>query len=265
MRSQRLILYVFTSLGLLFCLQLAACGSQGIPGSQRANGTPHLDSSTSSFPSISDRAIPPVILHDPAPGELEVSFNVNIAGYGADRGNTLIGLSFLSHGNTVQLIGHEELLCNGRAMAVHSQYALFQLVDAPSKTLEGNTMSCTYRVRNISSTFSFTVPRTPAFRSPQDGARVLRSVHTVVTYDYDVQGGKLLGIVALGPGAKTVTDHLNPPGPIQATLDTSRFPTGEGSFSLSQEIAPRVTWTGMPFRSLAAEGTANAMVTVTWI
>ncbi len=150
-------------------------------------------------------------------------------------------------------------------MAVHQQYALFQLVDAPSKTLEDKTMSCTYRVRNISSTFSFTVPRTPAIRSPQDGARLLRSVHTVVTYDYDVQGGKLLGIVALGPGAKTLTDHLNPPGPIQATLDTSRFPTGEGSFSLSQEIAPRVTWTGMPFRSLAAEGTANAIVTVTWI
>ncbi len=54
MRSQRLILYVFTSLGLLFCLQLAACGSQGIPGSQRANGNPHVDSSTSSFHSLSD-------------------------------------------------------------------------------------------------------------------------------------------------------------------------------------------------------------------
>jgi hypothetical protein len=40
MRGQRLILYVFTSLGLLFCLQLAACGSQGISGSQGANGNP---------------------------------------------------------------------------------------------------------------------------------------------------------------------------------------------------------------------------------
>lgn len=265
MRSQRPILYVFISLSLLFCLELAACGSQGIPGPEGANGNPQAGSPPSSFQSISDQAVPPVILHDPAPGELEVSFNVNIAGYGADRGNTLIGLSFLSHGKVVQLIGHEELLCNGRAMPVHQQYALFQLVDAPSRTIEGKTMSCTYRGRNISTTFSFTVPRTPAIRSPQDGARVLRSGHTVVTYDYDAQGGKLLGIVALGPGAKTVTDHLNTPGPMQATLDTSAFTTGEGSFSLSLALAPRVTWIGMPFRSLDAEGTANVMVTVTWI
>jgi hypothetical protein len=206
-----------------------------------------------------------VVLHDPAPGELEVVFNVNMLGYGADRGNTMIGLSFLSHGNVVQLVGNVQLLCNGKTLPVHQQYALFQLADASTNTLEGQTMNCTYRVGKISTMFSFMVPRAPVIRSPQDGAHVSQSTHTVVTYDYDAQDGKLFGIVALGPGAKTLTDHLNIPGPMQATLDTSTFPTGEGSFSLTQALAPRVAWTGTPFRSLDAEGTATAQVTVTWI
>ncbi len=90
-----------------------------------------------------------------------------------------------------------------------------------------------------------------------------QSAHTVVTYDYDAQAGKLLGIVALGPGAKTLATHLDTPG--QVTLDTSAFPTGAGSLSLSQALALSVTQTGSPFQSLTAEGMADAMVTVTWI
>jgi len=73
----------------------------------------------------------------------------------------------------------------------------------------------------------------------------------VVTYDYDAQAGKLLGIVALGPGAKTLATHLDTPG--QVTVDTSAFPTGAGSLSLSQALALSVTQTGSPFQSLTAE------------
>jgi hypothetical protein len=204
-----------------------------------------------------------VILHDPTPNELEVVFNVNMGGYGADREKTMVGLSFLSHENVAQLIGHEQLMCNRKAMPVHQQYALFQLADAPTRTLEGKTMSCTYRAGNTSTTFSFTVPRAPVIRSPQDGARLHRSARTVVTYDYDVQAGKLLGIVALGPGAKTF--NLDTPGRMQVTLDTNAFPTGEGSLSLSQALAPSVTRTGAPFQSLDAEGMVEAQVAVTWI
>lgn len=259
MRMQRPIRSLLRLLGLLCCLQLAACGSQGILVSQR--GSP---SSTSSQ-STTDYAVPPVILHDPTPGELEVVLSVNIGGYGADRDQTMISLSFLSHGNAVQLIGHEQLMCNGKAMPVHQQYTFFQLADAPTRTLEGKTMTCTYRVGKTSTTFLFTVPRAPVIRSPQDGARVARSMRTVVTYDYEKQVGKLFGVVALGPGAKTFTTHLDTPGPMQAQLDTSAFPTGEGSLSLSQALALRVTQIGVPFHSLTAEGMANAMATVTWV
>ena len=265
MRLQRPIRYLVRFLGLLCCLQLVACGSQGIAGSPEVNSrAPMASPSPSSASTTVDRwGGPPVILHDPAPHELEVVFTVNMGGYGADRDKTMIGLSFSSHGNGVQLVGHEQLLCNGKAMPVHQQYASFQLVDAPTRTLEGKTMNCTYRVGKTSTTFSFTVPRAPVIRSPQDGAQVPRSTRTVVSYDYNEQAGKLFGMVALGPGAKTFTDHVDPS--MQVTLDTSAFPSGEGSFSLSQALAAKVTQRGEPFQSLTAEGMANAMVTVTWI
>jgi hypothetical protein len=204
-----------------------------------------------------------VILHDPAPGALQVVLSVNMPGDGADRGNTMIGLSFLSQGKAVQLVGNVQLVCNGKTLPVHQQYALFQLADAPSTTLEGQAMRCcTYRVGNASTTFSFVVPRAPVIRSPQNGAQISRSTQTIVTYDDDAQAGKLSGMVALGPDAKTVTNQLNTPGPMQATLDTSTFLRGEGLLSLSQALTPKVTQTGTPFQSLTAQGTANAVVTV---
>ncbi len=267
MRMQRPTLYLLVALGLLFCLQLTACGSQGIPGSQGKDGKSQSAQMAGPFSassqSTTDYAVPPVIVHNPAPGGLEVVFNVNMGGYGADREQTTIGLSFLSHGKAVQLAGHEQLMCNGRDMPVHQQYALFQLADAPTSTLEGKTINCIYSVGNVSTTFSFTVPRAPVIRSPQNGAQVSRSAHTVVTYDYDAQAGKLLGMVALGPGAKTLATHLDTLG--QVTVDTSAFPTGAGSLSLSQALALSLTQTGSPFQSLTAEGMADAMVTVTWI
>jgi hypothetical protein len=267
MRMQRPTLYLLGVLGLLFCLQLTACGSQGIPGSQGKDGKSQSAQMAGPFSSSSqsttDYAVPPVILHNPAPGGLEVVFNVNMGGYGADREQTTIGLSFLSHEKVVQLAGHEQLMCNGRDMPVHQQYALFQLADGPTSTLEGKTINCIYSVSNVSTTFSFTVPRAPVIRSPQNGAQVSRSAHTVVTYDYNAQAGKLLGIVALGPGAKTFTDYVDPS--MQVTLDTSAFPTGAGSLSLSQALAVSVTQTGSLFQSLTAEGMADALVTVTWV
>jgi hypothetical protein len=107
MRMQRPTLYLLVALGLLFCLQLTACGSQGMPGSQGKDGKSQSAQMAGPFSassqSTTDYAVPPVIVHHPAPGGLEVVFNVNMGGYGADREQTTIGLSFLSHGKVVQL------------------------------------------------------------------------------------------------------------------------------------------------------------------
>ena len=76
--------------------------------------------------------------------------------------------------------------------------------------------------------------------------------------------GKLFGIVALGPFAKALA-HLDTPGKMQATVDTSAFPKGPGTISLSQALDFQVTQTGAPFKSLFARGTAVAVVEVIWI
>ena len=264
-RRRPLCVFPLSTLTLLCCLLIAACGSQEIrlPGlAQQAQSTAAPSPNTQS---ISDRAIPPVILHNPAPHELEVVFDVNMTSSGADSGNMIIGLSFLSHGNPVQLLGDVQVRCNGKAMPVHQHYALFQLANAAPQTLQGTALDCTYHVSNSTTSFSLSVPQAPVIRSPREGASVSRSPHTAVSYQYDSQSGRLLGLVALGAGTKTIAAHLDISDQGQATLDTSTFPPGKGSIALTQALTPRVAWTGTPFRSLQAEGMATAQISITWI
>lgn len=264
-RQRPLCSFPLSTLALLCCVLIAACGSHEIrlPGLvQQAQSTVAPSPNTQS---MIDRAIPPVILHNPAPHELEVVFHVNITSSGADSGNMIIGLGFLSHGNPVQLLGDVQLLCNGKAIPVHQHYALFQLANASPQTLQGKSLDCTYHVGNSTTSFSLSVPKAPVIRSPREGASVSRSPYTAVSYQYDSQSGRLLGLVALGDGAKTVASHLDISDQGQTTLDTSSFPPGKGSFALTQAFTPHVAWTGTPFRSLQAEGMATAQVSITWI
>jgi len=131
-----------------------------------------------------------------------------------------------------------------------------------TSTLEGHPFSCTYSAGGTSATLLLTIPSAPVIRSPQDFAQVPRSPNTLITYE--ARGGKLLGIVALGPGAKAIA-HLDTPRLLQATANTSAFTTGAGSLSLTQMLDLQVTQTGTPFKSLGAGGTAMTMVAVTWV
>ena len=176
-RQQPLCFFPLGTIALLCSLLIAACGSQEIrlPGLvQQAQSTAVPSPNTQSR---SDRAVPPVILHNPAPHELEVVFDVNMTSSGADSGNMSIGLSFLSHGNPVQLLGDVQLQCNGKAMPVHQHYALFQLANALPQTLQGTSLDCTYHVGNSTTSFSLSVPQAPVIRSPREGASVSRSPH----------------------------------------------------------------------------------------
>ncbi|GCE13526.1 hypothetical protein [Tengunoibacter tsumagoiensis] len=274
MRIQRSFYFFLSTTLMLFCwLPLASCGTQqnrlpGTPPQAQPTRTPQQIQSTGisqSSQGISDHAVSPIVLHDAAPGELEVLFNVNMPQNGADNGNVIIGLSFLSHGNPVQLLGDVQLLCNGQAMSVHQPYAFFQLANDAPQSLQGKSIACTYHVANSTTSFSLIVPRMPAIRSPQNGTSVSRSTHTVVNYQYDPQSGQLSGLVALGSGAKTLTNQMDTPDIGQATLDTSAFPSGDGSLTLTQALTPHVIWAGTQFRSLQAEGMATAQIRVTWI
>jgi hypothetical protein len=174
----------------------------------------------------------------------------------------MIGLDIQSNGQPVQFAGQERLTCNGAIMPLHNRVAVFEVAEGLTSILEGKAFSCTYSAGSASATLVFTVPSAPVIRSPQDFAQLPRRTNTLISYH--VQGGKLLGIVALGPFAKALA-HLDTPGKMQATVDTSAFLKGPGTISLSQALDFQVTQTGVPFKSLFAGGIAMAMVEVTWI
>ncbi len=248
MRMQRSILPFLLALCLLAGSQLVGCGTGDSAGTSRAQ---------------SDIGAPPILLRDPSPGQLAAYLNVTIGGYErTTRGTTSVSLSFSSNGRLVQFAGHERLACNGTAVPLQKQVASFQVAQAPTSTLEGHPFSCTYSAGGISATLLLTIPSAPVIRSPQDLAQVPRSPNTLITYE--ARGGKLLGIVALGPGAKAIA-HLDTPRLLQATVNTSAFTTGAGSLSLTQMLALQVTQAGTPFKSLGAGGTAMTMVAVTWV
>lgn len=246
MRIQRSLFLPFLMvLCLLSGSLLVGCGGQSTGNSQPDSVAPA-----------------PISLRDPSPSQLEAYFNVTMGGYErATRQTTSIGLSFTSNGRLVQFTGNEHLTCNGTAVPLHNQVASFQIVEAPTSTLEGKALSCMYSAGGISATLSFTVPQAPAINSPRDQAQVSRSTHTLITYE--AQGGKLMGIVASGSEAKAIA-RLDSAGIMPAIADTSAFPKGEGSISLTQTLGLKATQTGVPFKSSGVVGNAMAMVTVFW-
>lgn len=265
MRIQRPNPPFLMTLCLLFCFLLVGCASQGTAISQGASATQpaHGSQAAGTVLSQADRADPPLILRDPSPGQLEAFVNVTMGGYDrTTREQTTIGLGFASNGRLVQFAGQERLTCNGTSLPLNNRIAVFQVAEALTSSLAGKTFSCTYRAGTTSATLTFTIPHAPVIRSPQDLAHVPRNVNTLISYH--VQGGQLLGIVALGAGAKAIA-HLATPGIMQATVDTSAFPPGNGSISLTQTLDPQATQTGVPFKSLGATGTAMTTVAVTWV
>src|SRR5260370_8874422 len=174
---------------------------------------------------------PPRLLPDPSPGQLAAYINVTIGGYErTTRETTSVGLSFSSNGRLVQFAGHERLTCNGTAVPLQNQVASFQVAQASTSTLEGHPFTCTYSPAGISPTLMLTIPSAPVIRSPQDFAQVPRSTNTLITYE--VRGGKVPGIVALGPEAKAIA-HLDTPRLLQATVNTSAFTTPARSIALT--------------------------------
>src|SRR5260221_8397090 len=173
----------------------------------------------------------------------------------------MIDLRVSSKARAVHFAGSEQLVCNGKALPLHSRPQDSQIA-GPTSALEGQGFHCTYSAGHTSATLTFTVPRAPTISAPQDQARLPRSKDTRIVYD--AQGGMLMGIVALGSPAKAIA-RLATPGAGQATVDTSSFPTGAGSITLTETLTLSVTQTGTPFVSLGARGDVIVSIDVTWI
>lgn len=265
MLHHRFIPRSFLVLFFFACGFLIGCGGQGPSNILRPErvSSPGGSQQTGPPTSQSDRWVPPIVLRNPSPRQLGVDVIVTMGGYDrTSRETTTIGLSFGFNGQPVQFAGSERLTCNGTALPLQNQVAWFQIAEAPTRTLEGQTFICIYSAASAKASFTCIIPRAPVIRSPQDLAQVPRSTHTLVVYH--VQGGTLMGVVALGLQAKAIAP-ANAPNTGQVTLNTSAFPAGAGTISLTQALAPLVTQTGVPFKSLQAGGTAMTMVSVTWM
>jgi len=241
----------------LFCLlvgsQLVACESDSA-GNSQDTGIPPANASKA--------APPPISLSDPSPSQLTVFLLMQIGGYDAQtRDKTTLGFLFSSKNRTVWFVGSEQLICNGKAVSLHTQPEDPQIVQ-PTNVLEGQPFHCTYTTGHTSATLIFTVPRTPTISAPQNQARLPRSKNTLVIYN--TQGGTLMGIVALGSLAKAIA-RLATPHPGQATIDTSSFPTGPGSIALTETLPSSITQTGTPFSSLGSRADVLVTINVTWI
>jgi hypothetical protein len=244
---------LFALLCLLGSSLLAACGTSDT-GSSQDTGIPPGQAS--------EAGPPPLILRDPSPSQLSLFVAVKIGGYDAvTRGKTTIHLLFSSKGRAVQFAGSEQLVCNGKALSLHTLPLDSQLA-GPTSALEGQTFHCIYSAGHTSATLTFTVPRTPTISVPRDQAQLPRSKNTLVVYN--AQGETPMGIVALGSPAKAIA-RLATPGAGQATVDTSSFPTGAGSITLTETLTISVTQTGTPFASLGARGDVIVSIDVTWI
>ncbi len=266
MRLQRSRLPVLALLFLLVGSLLVGCAARQPGGAQsgdttrpEASASPQENSSSTSI----DQSVPPVLLSNPSPGQLEVSVNVSMGGYDpSTRDITSISLGFQSGGRPVQFTGQEHLVCNGTDLMAHDRDAIFEMTSGPTSALEGQTITCTYSAGGVSATFALTIPQAPAILSPRDQAQVRRAAKTLITYE--ARGGQLLGIVALGPENKAIA-RLDTPGPGQATVDTSAFSAGAGSLSLTEALEPHITQMGTPFKALDASGMGLTVVNVIWV
>jgi hypothetical protein len=250
----------------LLALLLAGCGATVADGPGGSpTGTPGYPASASSV----DRAVPPVILRNPAPGTLDVSMYVTFdQGVGDTQLMAEVSLGFDSGGQSVQFAGNERLTCDGTTLPPHNRVAVFQVVRAPAAQLVGTTIRCDYQAGQSLAGMLLRIPQPPAITSPRHGASIPRAGATIVSYRYDpTTTGSLLGIVALAPGSVSpkALARMNTPALSQATIDTSHFSPGAGSVVLTAILIPRITDTGAPFKSLSAHGSATDSVNVTWM
>lgn len=218
--------------------------------------------------SESDHAVPPVVLRDPAPGTLDISMALTFDQPSGDsQPMTEVGLAFLAGDHTVQFAGNERVACDGATLSLKDRVAVFQVLREPTAQAVGTTVQCSYAADGATASVALQIPQAPAIILPQNDAQVTRSTKTVVTYLYDPATEAMLGIVALAPSSpmpKAIAT-LNTPGPLQATVDTSRFLPVTGSLVLTLSLTPHITKTGIAFHSVYAFGTATAQVTVTWM
>lgn len=211
----------------------------------------------------------PVVLHNPAPGMLDVSMGVTFNQSSGDTDlEAEVDLTFSSGGHSVQFTGDERVTCEGVTLSSNNRIAEFQVLHAPAVQEAGKTLHCEYTAGGAIAGIALQIPTAPTITSPQPFANVVRSAETLVAYHFDAAAGPIRGIVALGPPTSRVAKAIakpNTPSPWHAIVDTSTFAPGAGSLVLTMSLTPHDAASGAPFKSMHAFGDATVPVPVTWV
>lgn len=252
--------------GVIVVSGLAGCGTtlqKVASGKHPAQPTVAAGSS-----SVSDHAVPPIVLRNPAPDQLDIMLSVTIDQQISDAQPQIdVGLGFDSQGKTVVFAGDERLSCDNVIIDLKSQYAIFDIFRAPATEAVGKTVHCDYTASGTTAGFSLEIPQAPMILSPKAGSQVVRSQHTIVTYQCDPATCAMLGVVALAPSSPSPKNiaMLGVPGPMQAEINTAIFAPGEGSLALTATLTPHVTSTGAAFKSVRTFGSVTVLSKVTWV
>lgn len=257
---------VLCLLGVIVASGLAGCGATSPNVDHGKHPAP--PTATSGTSSTGDRAVPPIVLRNPAPDQLDIMLSVTIDQQISDAQPQIdVGLGFESQGKTVVFAGDERLTCDNASVDLKSNYAIFEIFRAPATQAVGKTVHCDYTVGGTIAGFSLEIPLAPMILSPKAGSQVVRNQQTIVTYQCDPATCAMLGVVALAPSSPSPKNiaTLGVPGPMQAEINTAIFAPGEGSLALTATLTPHVTSTGAAFKSVRAFGSVTVLSKVTWV
>jgi hypothetical protein len=240
----------------MILLTITGCGAQH----QSSSVVIPQPTSTKTPMGISDRIVPPVILADTSPSNLDVYVSLNVGGYDTtSRDITFIGFGFTSQQRNVQFAAGERFTCGDHNLMRPD--GTIGPLELPTGAVAGKTLNCRYVSGQTSAEITFTTPIPPTILSPADHAEVARNATTTIRYRRGSSIARSYGVVALG-GTKTISLPHNT-GPAQAMVDTTALHPGAGTISLAVEGVPPNTHSS-PFKSFLAESQSMTYIDVIW-
>ena len=258
-----MVSWVLTS---LLALTLLGCGATTAPLAAGDQHTPVPSPTSPGF--IVDRVGPSLILQNPSPDTLDVSLSLTFDQLsGSVESMTEVGLGFMSAGQDISFGGDEHVSCNGVEFPLKDRAAVFQALRAPTAQVVGTTLHCDYAVGGTTSSILLQIPSPPAIVSPQSGAQVAReradTRHLQVRFcDRHGRWSRRAGSRLAAAESHRKDEHAKSTAGDCGHEWFCAWPRHARS---DASLAPHITLTGVPFKSVSALGMAMAAVDITWM
>ena len=203
-----------------------------------------------------DRIAPSTTLANTAPDQLDLTVHLTLGDPTMPQQARLTII--VSHQNKlVQFTRAEEMTCNGTVLT-RFLGAFEEAVSAVD--LAGHPLRCTYTSGQATAPLTMLVPTLPVILAPHNGATVPRSGQTQIRY---AALPHPFHLIAFGRASKAFPNAADQ-GPVQTLLDTRPLAAGQGTITLTEEVAPMLLQ-GDAFHALSGDAEASATIAVTWI